>query len=78
MASGLGRKLALTAARYGRVCRQVSLLGSAMHVPLPSLARLDTWVKGFTFIVWRYGSQIFDLFHFTLLLDLMLDCSLLA
>ena len=78
MASGLGRSLALTVARDGRVSCQVPLFGCAMHVPLPSLTRLDTWVERFAFIVWRDGSQILDLFHFALLLDVVLGCSLLA
>lgn len=78
MASGLGWKLALTATRYGRVCRHVSLLGSTLRGPLPGLARLDTWIERLTFIVWRNGCQIADLFHFSLLFDCLLDCSLLA
>lgn len=77
MASGLGRSLSLTVARHGRVCRQVSFLGCCLHVPLPGLARLDTWVERLAFIVWRYGSQILNLLHFALLLDLLLDYSLL-
>ena len=65
MANGLGRGLALAAARYGRVCSQSLLL--VLFRLLSGLARLDTLIERLTLIV-GYGCQILNLFHFNLLL----------
>ena len=65
MANGLGRSLALAAARYGRVGSQSLLL--VLFRLLSGLARLDTLIERLTLIV-GYGSQILNLFHFNLLL----------
>lgn len=67
MANGLGRSLALAAARYGRVSGQRLLLVPLLFGLLPRLARLDALVEGLALVV-GYGSQILDLFHFNLLL----------
>jgi len=67
MANGLGRSLALAAARYGRVSGQRLLLVPLLFGLLPRLARLDALVEGLALVV-GYGSQILNLFHFNLLL----------
>ena len=75
MTNGLGRGLALAAARYGRVCSQSLLL--VLFRLLSGLARLDTLIERLTLVV-GYGCQILNLFHFNLLLVCHFDGFLVA